>query len=80
MASSVARRRGTLSRAQVERFAEEWEYHSDYDKENIAYRYFPRMIATCTQLFSDLEEAVDLLEAEGKSLSTYGRLYRRVLR
>ena len=80
MASSVARRRSTLTRAKVEQLVEEWEYSSDYDKENLAHRYFPQALSTCIQLFSDLEEAVGLIESEGNSLSTYGKLYRRALR
>lgn len=77
MASSVAQRRSTLTRTKVEQVAEEWNYGSDYDKENLAIHYFPQLIATCTQLFSDIEEAVGLIESEGNNLSTYGKLYRR---
>ncbi len=77
MASSVAQRRSILTRARVEQVAEEWDYGSDYDRENLAIHYFPQLIATCTQLFSDIEEAVGLIESEGKNLSAYGKLYRR---
>ena len=77
MASLVAQRRSFLTRAKVEQVAEEWNHGSEYDKENLAIQYFPQLIATCTQLFSDIEEAAGLIESEGNNLSAYGKLYRR---
>ena len=66
-----------MTRARVEQVAKEWNYGSDYDKENLAIHYIPQLIATCTQLFLDIEEEVGLIESEGNNLSTYGKLNRR---